>query len=136
METGGTPPVREILSGRVPQPRYKASSWTYLAQQPIELIVDDPVAEAWFGFRRETVQNDSIQSLEEAQLVMRNRRARKLCYRVTVARNESHLRIGSTVFLVHPDRSLAHRGLMVEAATRRSRPQPSQTGTYTFEVAL
>lgn len=132
----GKPPVRETLTGRVPQPRYKASAWTYLAQQPIELIVDDPVAEAFFGFKRETVQNDSIQSLEEAERVVRNRRARALAYRVTVARNESHLRLGSTVFLKHPDHSLAHRGLMVEANTRRSRPQPSQTANYTFEVPL
>ena len=132
----GKPPVRETLSGRVPQPRYKASAWTYLAQQPIELVIDDPVAEAWFGFKRETVQNDSIQSLEEAARVVRNRRSRALAHRVTVARNESHNRLGATVFLKHPDHSLMHRGLLVEANTRRSRPQPSQTATYVFEVPL
>lgn len=132
----GKPPVRETLSGRVPQPRYKASAWTYLAQEPIELIVDDPVAEAFFGFKRETIQNDSIQSLEEAQRVVKNRRARALAYRVTVARNESHNRLGSTVFLKHPDHSLMHRGLMVEASTARNRPAASQTGNYVFEVPL
>ena len=132
----GKPPVRETLSGRVPQPRYKASAWTYLAQQPIELVIDDPVAEAWFGFKRETVQNDSIQSLEEAERVVRNRRSRALAHRVTVARNESHNRLGATVFLKHPDHSLMHRGLLVEANTRRRRPQPSQTATYVFEVPL
>lgn len=132
----GKRPVRETLSGRVPQPRYKSSAWTYLAQQPIELVIDDPAAEEFFGFRREVVQNDGIQDLDEARRVVRNRRERALCYRVTVGRNESHNRIGSTVLLKHPDWGLLHRGLMTEAATHRNRPQPVQTGTYTFEVQL
>ncbi|MEO7973272.1 MAG: hypothetical protein ABIU84_06755 [Thermoanaerobaculia bacterium] len=132
----GKPPVRETLSGRVPQVRYKASAWTYLAQEPIELIVDDPVVEQLLGFRRETVQNDHIQSLEEAERVVANRRKRLLAYRISVARNESHNRLGATIFLKHPQHSLAHRALLVEATTRRSLPQAFQTADYTFEVPL
>lgn len=131
----GKPPVRETLTGRVPQPRYKSSAWTILAQNPIELIVDDPVVEELLGFRREVVQNDHVQTLAEAELVVTNRRARALCFRVTVARNESHNRLGATIFLTHPHHSLAHRALLVEATTRRSLPGASQTGTYVLEVA-
>lgn len=134
-ETGKTP-VREILSGRVPQPRYKASAWTYLAQEPIELIVDDPVVEELLGFRREVVQNDHIQSLDEAERVITARRGRALTYTVEVSRNESHLRPGATVFLSHPDRALARRALLTLATTARNRPKASQTGSYTFEVPL
>lgn len=132
----GKAPVREVLTGRVPQPRYKASAWTYLAQEPIELIVDDPVVEELLGFRREVVQNDHVQSLAEAERVISNRRRRALAYRIDVSRNECHLKPGATVLLTHPHHSLAHRGLMVEASTSRSRPKASQLGTYTFEVEL
>lgn len=132
----GKPPVRETISGRIPQPRYKASAWTYLAQEPIELIVDDPVVEELLGFRREVVQNDHIQSLAEAERVITLRRGRDLSYKVEVSRNESHLRVGSTVFLKHPHHALGNRALMVRAATARNRPKASQTATYGFEVPL
>lgn len=134
-ETNQTP-VREIVSGRVPQQRYMAGPWTYLAQQPIELIIDDPVAEELFGFRREVPQNDHIQSLEEAELVVSTRRRRALSYRITVARNETHNRVGSTVFLTHPDHALVHRALMFDSSSTRNRPKASQLGTYVFEVPL
>lgn len=130
------PPRREIVSGRVPQPRYKTSPWTYLKQEPIELVVDDPVLEELLGFRRETVQNDHIQDLDEAATVVARRRARALARKVKVSRHESHLELGSTVFLAHPDHGLAHRALLAEATVSRSRTRPAQTAEYVLEVEL
>jgi len=132
----GKEPVRQTFSGQVPQPQYKSSPWTLLRQNPIELVIDDPLVESWFGFAREVVQNDHVQSDEEADFVLRERRARELARHVTVTRRESFLRPGSTVLLKHPGHALGHRGWMVASRIRRAMAPPSQVAEYEFEVAL
>lgn len=132
----GKKPVVETFSGRVPPVRYRWSPWVVLAQQPIELAIDDPVVEGWFGFGRTVIQNDHVQSQAEAERVLANRRARALAHKVTIERHESLARVGDTVLLLVPGNALADRALLVGARVRRNRLAPSQTGSYELEVRL
>lgn len=132
----GQAPVVETIPGRVPPVRYRWSPWVSLRQQPIELAIDDPVVEAWFGFGRTIVQNDHVQSLEEAQRVLADRRARALAYKVRIDRHESLARVGDTVLLLSPDHALAHRALLVAGRVARSLQAPAQRGSYELEVRL
>ena len=132
----GQAPVVETFAGRVPPVRYRWSPWVVLKQQPIELAIDDPVLEDWFGFGRIVVQNDHIQTAEEAQRVLDDRRARALAYQVTVERHESLARVGDTVLLLSPDHQLSARGLLVGSRVRRNLQAPTQLGSYDLEVRL
>lgn len=130
----GEEPQREIFSGRVPPPRYLQSPWTQLVQEPIEVVVDDPVLEAWFGFRREVLSNDYVQTLDEAERLVDELRARELAFKVRCRRHQALARIGSTVELRAPHQGLAHRGLVIQATTRRDLATGAQLGEYLLEV--
>lgn len=132
----GKQPVTQTFTGRVPPVRYRWSPWVSLRQQPIELAIDDPVVEGWFGFGRTVVQNDHVESIEEAQRVLADRRARALAYKVRVERHESLARVGDTVLLLSPDNALAHRALLVGSRVARNLQAPNQTGSYELEVRL
>lgn len=132
----GQSPKTETFSGRVPPVRYRWSPWVVLRQQPIELAIDDPVVEGWFGFGRTVVQNDHIQTMAEAQRVLDDRRARALAYQVTIERHESLARLADTVLLLSPDHRFSHRALVTGLRVRRNLQAPAQLGSYDLEVRL
>lgn len=132
----GEDPFPETISGKPPRPRYKSSPWSTLRQEPIELVVEDPVLEAWFGFRREVVSNDHVQSLEEAARVIARRRERALSHRVRIDRHQALAAIGDTIELHDPRHELYRRGLVVDRQVRRTLHPPDQRGSYTLEVRL
>lgn len=134
--TGDGAPVTTVRSGRRPQPRYKASPWTRLVQQPIDFVLDDPVVEQWFGFSREVVNNDYCQSAEELRRLIEHRRDRQLTTRLSVRRVETLASIGDTVAIEWPPAGLAARAMI----TRISRPRDLQAlppvATYELEVPI
>lgn len=125
-----------VLTGRVPSPGYRASAWTELRQAPIEVASDDATLEAWFGFRRRILQNDYVQTLEEAQDLLAAEKARELCWKVTADRAEAIAEVGQTVFVRHPEHGLAARGMVTEVRARREPRTGEASATYRVEVPL
>lgn len=130
----GEEPLVETFSGRPPVPRYLASVWSQLVQEPFELVDEDPTVEAWWGFKREVLSNDNLQGLDEAQRLVAELRARRLAPRVRVRRHQALAELGATIELRAPHQSLRHWALLIESTTRRNLATAAQLGEYVLEV--
>ena len=129
--------VSRLVMGRAPRPRYRQSSWTRLQQTPFEVILEDPVAAAWWGPHTEILNLDYLQSPEEAAFVARRRRARRLAFVHTVIRPICDIRPGQTIHLIDPRTGLHHRCLVTRLAERWSfTPRPQILATYTLEQPI
>jgi hypothetical protein len=132
--TGARP---RLVMGRAPRPRYRQSTWTTLTQQPIEVVLEDSTAAAWWGPQAEVLTLDYLQSLEEAQSVARRRRARKMAITHTVVRPICQVKPGATVHLIDPRTGLHHRCLVTRLQERWAfTPRPQILATYTLEQPL
>jgi hypothetical protein len=105
--------VSKIFLGRLPTTRYQGSVWTQTVTQPIEAIVNDTTAQAWFGFERNAFTQDYVQDQDEAALVLQNRRAQALAQKVEVVRPDGPATVGDTVFLNVPEQGISRRFLIV-----------------------
>ena len=125
-----------VLTGRVPSPGYRASAWTELRQAPLEVVEEDATVEAWFGFRRRILQNDYVQTLEEARDLLEREKARELSWKLTIDRAEATAEVGQTIFVRHPEHGLAARGMVTEVRARREPRTGEASATYRLEVPL
>src|SRR6185436_3905549 len=133
----GTGAVARLVMGRAPRPRYRSSPWTRLTQTPIEIVLEDPTAAAWWGPSTEILPLDYIQSPEEALAVAKRRRARRLAFVHTVIRPICQVKPGATVLLIDPRTGLNHRCLVTRLQERWSlSPRPQILATYTLEQPL
>ncbi len=133
----GTGASTRLVMGRSPRPRYRASSWTRLTQTPIEIVLEDATAAAWWGPSTEILPLDYIQSPEEALAVAKRRRARRLAITHTVIRPITHTKPGDTIHLIDPRTGLNHRCLVTRLQERWSlTPRPQILATYTLEQPL
>jgi hypothetical protein len=133
----GTGAKTRLVMGRAPRPRYRQSTWTTLLQTPIELLLEDPVAAAWWGPSTEVLTLDHAQNLEEAHRIAEHRRARRLAITHTVIRPISPIRPGATVLLIDPRTGLQNRCLVTRLTeTWRLTPRPQILATYTLEQPL
>jgi hypothetical protein len=133
----GTGAKTHLVMGRAPRPRYRSSSWTRMIQVPAEVVLDDPLAEAWFGQTPEVLTVDWVQNREELLAVARRRRSRKLAHVHTVVRPVCSARPGDTVLLVDPRTGILHRCLVTRLAERWTfDPRPQVLATYTLEQPL
>jgi hypothetical protein len=124
-----------IILGPLPTPRYLSSPWVRLVQQPLELVIDDPVIEQWFGVSQEAIENPYIQSESEALRVYRERRARALAKKLSIGRAETLARPGDTVLVRWPP-IIAERYLLVEADLQRDPITGRADGAYRLEHPL
>ncbi len=122
--------------GQPPLPRYLKSPWTALIQQPFEVIVDDPVLEAWFGFERRVIADDYVQSSAEARAMIERRLSRLLAHRLTVRRAETAGELGDTVLVSDPLQGIALRALIVARRRRRVPLTGEASAEYTMESPL
>jgi hypothetical protein len=106
-----------------------------LIQEPLELIIDDPTVEAWFGVSSEALDNPYIQSLPEAERVLLARRRRALAKTLTITRAETRVRPGATVLVRWPH-LIAERYLVVSDEVRRDLLTGAADATYTLEHPL
>lgn len=121
-----------VILGGLPVPTFLSSSWTRLVQQPLELVVDDPTVEAWFGISQETLDNPYIQAEAEAWTILRRARSRDLARKLTVRRAETHVRPGDTILVRWPP--LIHeRYLVTEQSLSRDPLQGAADATYVLE---
>lgn len=127
-----------LVSGRTPLPRFKASSWTRMTQAPLELLLEDSTALAWFGDSSEVVSLEFVQDLSEALAVADRRRARKMALTHDVVRPVTLARPGATVLLVHPETGINHRALVtkLKETWSLSRNGVSVLASYTLEQPL
>ena len=125
-----------VLTGRVPSPGYRASAWTELRQAPLEVVEEDATVEAWFGFRRRILQNDYVQTLEEARDLLAREKERELAWKLTVDRAEATAEVGQTIFVRHPEHGLASRGMVTEVRARREPRTGEASATYRVEIPL
>jgi len=123
--------VSQIFLGRAPTTRYKSSSWTRLLSQPIEVVVEDPLALAWFGYERETLQHEYVQNAEEALLVIRDRRRRAMGHKCELTRREHMAKRGDTIDLSIPEHGISGRWIVVDRQRDWSSIMP--VATYTLE---
>lgn len=126
----------KVLTGRVPSPGYRSSPWTELRQAPVEAVLEDATLEAWFGFRRRILQNDYVQTLEEARDLLAREKERELAWKLTVDRAEATAEVGQTIFVRHPEHGLAARAMVTEVQTRREPRTGEASATYRLEVPL
>jgi len=132
--TGARP---RLVMGRAPRPRYRQSTWTTLSQQPIEVILEDNTAAAWWGPQAEVLTLDYVQTLEEAHAVAKRRRSRKMAITHTVIRPICPVKPGATVHLIDPRTGIHHRCLVTRLTERWSlSPRPQILATYTLEQPL
>jgi hypothetical protein len=128
---------RRLVMGRAPRPRYRASAWTQTVQEPLEVVLADATAEAWWGASTEIVTVDAAQSAEEALAVAQWRRSRKLAYFHSVVRPVCAIRPGQTVLLLDPRSGISHRCLVAKLSERWILgPRPQILATYTLEQPL
>jgi hypothetical protein len=106
--------VARVFLGSLPITRYTQSVWTRMVQEPLELSIDDPTAEEWFGFSRQTISHEHVQDLEEAARVIENERRRAMSNKVEVLRPATGRKVGDTILLIDPDQGLFARGLVVD----------------------
>ncbi|HVF61680.1 MAG TPA: hypothetical protein VNJ70_17880 [Thermoanaerobaculia bacterium] len=131
------PRLARIIPGRLPMPRYKGSVWTRLVQQPIELVVDDPVLEDWFGFRRQVFTSEYVQSLDEASALLQRKRRRELAFKHAVRRLRTNARRGDTVLVIDPRHGIADRCLIAKVhETWDLAPRTAVIGRYDLEQPL
>jgi len=132
--TGARP---RLVMGRAPRPRYRQSTWTTLTQQPIEVVLEDETAAAWWGPQAEVLTLEYVQSLEEAQAVAKRRRARKMAITHTVIRPICQVKPGATILLIDPRTGCNHRCLVTRLQERWVfTPRPQILATYTLEQPL
>lgn len=132
--TGARP---RLVMGRAPRPRYRASTWTTLAQAPLEAILEDPVVEDWFGPSTEVLALEYVQTPAEALAVAHRRRTRKLAHTHTVIRPICPTRPGDTILLIDPRSGILHRCLVTRLQERWVlSPRPQILATYTLEQPL
>lgn len=125
-----------VLSGRVPVPRFRASVWTRMVQQPLEAVLQDDVLEELFGRRSEVVDNPFVGSLADAQRVAERRRRFATARQVTVSRPLTPRRVGHSLTVLSAPDGLAHRGLIAEVETVLDLELGSATGNYVVEMPL
>ncbi|HEX4954808.1 MAG TPA: hypothetical protein VF017_15555 [Thermoanaerobaculia bacterium] len=130
----GQPRQAEVIEGRLPKARYRVSPWTLLQQQPVDAVVDDPRAFAWFGFRRAQLQSDHVQSLDEALAWVLREIAREGATVITITRPLTLARVGETVLLGLPSFGLLARGVITRVTARVTLEPPEALGTYRLEV--
>jgi hypothetical protein len=133
----GTGASSRIVMGRAPRPRYRQSTWTTLVQRPIEVLLEDPVAAAWWGPADEVLTLEYTQTLDEALAVARRRRSRRMAHVYTVIRPVCPIRPGATVLLVDPRSGIESRCLVTRCSERWSfAPKPQILATYILERPL
>ncbi|MCL4839192.1 MAG: hypothetical protein KJ058_14655 [Thermoanaerobaculia bacterium] len=125
-----------ILTGRVPSPGYRSSAWTELRQAPVEIVIEDATVAGWFGFRRRVVNDEYVQSMEEATGLLEREKARELAWKVTIDRAEATAEVGQTILVRHPEHGLAARGMVTEVRARREPRTGEASATYRLEIPL
>jgi hypothetical protein len=126
-----------LVTGRLPLPRFQSSPWTSIVQQPFEEVLDDPTAEVWWGFSRQVVDSEYVQSLAEARDIGLRRRARLLAHQYQVTRPRTLARPGDTVLLVDPRSGIHGRCLVTHLReTWDLAPRTQVLATYTLEQPL
>ena len=133
-EGGERTEVRRI--GQPPLPTYLKSPWTTLVQQALEVVIDDPVLEAWFGRESRFINSDYAQSSLELQGMVHRQLGRLLAYKGSVERLETHADLGDTVVLEDSEQSIAHRCLIVARSRRRVPATGEATAVYALEAPL
>ncbi len=122
--------------GGPPVPRFVGSAWTELSQDEIEVVFEDATLEAWWGFRREVINHEFIQTVEEAERVYLIRKARALANKITVNRHPGMMQLADVVRLRNPGSGIYRKAWVVgrdrtwELATGRA------TTTYKLEAPL
>lgn len=106
--------VARIFLGRVPTTRYQSSTWTRLLTQPLEVVIEDPLAEAWFGFQKETLEHEYVQDDVEALRVLHARRRRAMALKVQVTRIDTMAQRGDTVDFTSEEDGISGRFLIVD----------------------
>ena len=99
--------------GGPPLPRFTGSAWTELTQDEIEVVFEDATAQAWWGFSREVINHEFIQTIQEAEKVYRIRKARAMAHQVTVNRHPGLMGLGDVVRLRHPGTGLYRKAWVV-----------------------
>jgi len=128
---------RELLNGRPPRPRFRASTWTQTVQAPLEVLLEDPAAAAWWGGETLVIDQPYVQNRTEGEAVARRRRKRAVRIQHTVVRPVCQVRPGQTVLLLDPRSGIAHRCLVVTLKeTWTLAPRPQILATYTLEQPL
>ncbi len=128
---------RELVMGRPPRPRFLASTWTQIVQAPLEVALDDPAAEAWWGGETLVIDQPYVQNLAEAEAVARRRRSRNVSIKHTVVRPPCAIQPGQTVLLIDPRAGICHRCLVVDLKESWVlAPRPQVLATYTLEQPL
>lgn len=125
-----------LILGHLPITEYTSSVWTRIATQPLELVIEDELAESWFGWQRETLSHEHVQSLAEARAVIRRRRQRALSPKADVVRLDNGLvRRGDTVLLRAHEEGIEGRYLIT--GKRRvwgDASDPTPRATYRLEA--
>lgn len=133
-EAGQAPNTRILTAD--PLPRFRASIWTLLRQEPVEAVVEDPTLEALFGRRTKAISSDHLTSQGQALALAREIRRRTAARRVTVTRPETRCEPGETIRLIDPHQGLDHRARLVEIEATRDGGRGTATATYRLEVDL
>lgn len=127
--TGGRT-ARTIL-GRLPITLYTSSTWTRLVSQPLEVVVDDPTVATWFGFCRETINSEFVQTADEARRLIEQRRRRLLSPKLEVVRPDGPARKGDTVHFSCPEDGINRRFII---ADRRAVHAPGKMPMATYRL--
>lgn len=126
-----------LVSGRLPLPRFQTSPWTAMLQRPLEDVLDDTTAEAWWGFARTVVDSEYAQDLAEAHAMALRRRSRLLAHKHQVTRPRTLARPGDTVLLVDPRSGVHGRCLVAQLReTWELGPRTQVLAAYTLEQPL
>ena len=132
-EPGKTPERRTLLGGR-PLPAFLASPWTRLSQEPLEILVEDPTAEQWFGAEVRVLQSEHVLSTAEGLAVVERSRHRALAPGVEITRPVTFADVGDTVELVDPPSGAFARGLVVSVRETWDMARAEFTAVYRLEV--
>lgn len=136
-EGTGAPPTRKLITGRVPMPRYRGSAWTTLQQQPLELAVEDSTLAGWFGRQAEVLNQEFLQSLEEAKTWLERRRRRRVAFTHEISGPRIEAVVGDTILLEDLSQDLRHRCLLTRIRESWTlAPVTQVTGTYFLEQPL
>lgn len=106
--------VARVFQGTLPITRYTQSVWTRMVQEPLEVTIDDPTAEEWFGYASEVFSHDYVQDTAEAMRVLQAKRRRAMSYKIEVQRPATGQREGDTILLIDPDQGIFGRCLVVD----------------------